>query len=120
VKAYSNLYKPTNIYPHAQFWGAVNESIFKWLYEQKRITRPLAAKDFSDAVDERFMKRTFEKLGWAVPKQPPFIPAGWKGDPGKPPFPEYIHAINTKEPQAFPEKGDLVKAWSFAGKSYNP
>ena len=41
VKAYSNLYKPTNIYPHAQFWGAVNESIFKWLYEQKRLTRPL-------------------------------------------------------------------------------
>jgi hypothetical protein len=71
-------------------------------------------------VDERFMKKTFEKLGWAVPKQPPFIPAGWTGDPGKQPYPEYIHAINTREPQAFPEKGDLVKAWSFGGKSYNP
>lgn len=120
VKAYNNLYKPTYIYPHAQFWGAVNETIFNWLHGQKRITRPLKASDFAAAVDERFMKRTFEKLGWAVPKQPPFIPAGWKGDPGKPPFPEYIHAINTKQPQAFPEKGDLVKAWSFGGKSFAP
>ena len=120
VKAYNNLYKPTYIYPHAQFWGAVNETIFNWLHGQKRITRPLKASDFAAAVDERFMKRTFEKLGWAVPTQPPFIPAGWKGDPGKPPFPEYIHAINTKQPQAFPEKGDLVKAWSFGGKSFAP
>jgi ABC-type nitrate/sulfonate/bicarbonate transport system substrate-binding protein len=120
VRAYNNLYKPTNIYPHAQFWGAVNETIFNWLYEQKRITQPLKAKDFVAAVDERFMKKTFDKLGWTVPKQPPFIPAGWKGDPAKPPFPDYMHAINTKEPQAFPEKGDLVKSWSFGGQSHNP
>jgi sulfonate transport system substrate-binding protein len=120
VQAYNNLYKPTHIYPHAQFWGAVNETIFNWLYGQKRITQPLKAKDFVAAVDERFMKKTFEKLGWAVPKQPPFIPAGWTGDPGKPPFPDYVHAINTKQPQPFPEKGDLVKAWSFGGKSFKP
>lgn len=120
IRAYNNLYKPTNIYPHAQFWGSVNETIFNWLYEQKRITQPLKAKDFVAAVDERFMKKTFDKLGWSVPKQPPFIPAGWKGDPAKPPFPDYMHAINTKDPQAFPEKGDLVKAWSFGGQAYNP
>ena len=29
------------------------------------------------------MKKTFEKLGWAVPKQPPFIPAGLDGRPGE-------------------------------------
>lgn len=120
IRAYNNLYKPTHIYPHAAFWGAVNETIFKWLHGQNRITRPLAAKDFADAVDARYMDRTFAKLGWAVPKQPPFLPAGWKGDPGKPPFPEYMHAINTKTPQPFPEKGDLVKAWSFGGKGFAP
>lgn len=120
IRAYNNLYKPTHIYPHAQFWGSVNETIFNWLHEQKRITQPLKAKDFVAAVDERFMRRTFEKLGWAVPAQPPFIPAGWKGDPGKPPFPDYIHAINTREPQAFPEKGDLVKSWSFGGRTHDP
>ena len=120
IHAYNNLYKPTNIYPHGQFWGSVNETIFNWLYEQKRITQPLKAKDFVAAVDERFMKKTFEKLGWAIPKQPPFIPAGWKGDPAKPPFPDYMHAINTKDPQAFPEKGDLVRTWNFGGQAYNP
>ncbi|HEX5130781.1 MAG TPA: NrtA/SsuA/CpmA family ABC transporter substrate-binding protein, partial [Usitatibacter sp.] len=66
INAYSNLYKPTNIYPYARFWAAANEGIFKWLYEQKRLTRPLAAKDFEAAVDERFMKKTFGKLGWTV------------------------------------------------------
>lgn len=120
IQAYNNLYKPTYIYPHAEFWGQVNEPIFKWLYEQKRITRPLTAKDFAQAVDARFMERTFAKLGWAIPKQPPFLPAGWNGEPSKPPYPEYIHAINTKEPQPFPEKGDLTAPWSFAGKNYQP
>jgi sulfonate transport system substrate-binding protein len=120
ILAYNNLYKPTHIYPHAAFWGAVNETIFKWLHGQNRITRPLAAKDFADAVDQGYMDKTFGKLGWAVPKQPPFLPAGWSGDPGKPPFPEYMHAINTKNPQPFPERGDLVKSWTFGGKTFTP
>lgn len=120
VKAYNNLYKPTYIFPHKDFWGAANESIFDWLHAHKRITRPLKAKDFAAAVDDRFMRKTFEKLGWAVPKQPPFIPAGWTGDPAKAPYPEYQHAMNMKAPQPFPEKGDLVKPWSFGGKSFAP
>ena len=120
IQAYNNLYKPTYVYPHAQFWGEVNEPIFKWLYEQKRITRPLNAQDFAKAVDSRFMQRTFAKLGWNVPKEPPFLPAGWKGSPSKPPYPEYIHPINTTTPQPFPAQGDLAKAWTFGGKTFNP
>ena len=120
IQAYNNLYKPTYIYPHAAFWASVNETIFKWLYEQKRITRPLVAKDFTDAVDARFMDKTFAKLGWVVPRQPPFLPADWKGDPAKPPYPDYMQAINTKTPQPFPERGDLSRAWTFAGKTYTP
>ena len=104
----------------SQFWGEVNEPIFKWLYEQKRITRPLTAQDFAKAVDSRFMQRTFAKLGWNVPKEPPFLPVGWKGSPSKPPYPEYIHPINTTTPQPFPGQGDLAKAWTFGGKTFNP
>ena len=33
---------------------------------------------------------------------------------------DYVHAINSKEPQPFPEKGDLTKPWSFGGKSFMP
>ncbi len=109
VQAYNNLYKPTYIYPHAEFWGKVNEPIFKWLHEQKRISRPLNARDFVDAVDQRFMRQSFAKVGWAVPAQPPFLPAGWKGRPEKPPYPEYSHALNTKSPQPFPEPADIAK-----------
>lgn len=120
IRAYNNLYKPTYIYPHGEFWGRVNEPIFKWLYEQKRITRPLTGRDFVAAVDERFMRTSFGKLGWAVPKQPPFLPADWKGQPDKPPYPEYLHPLNAKAPQAFPDAGDLTRAWSFGGRSFQP
>lgn len=120
VKAYNNLYKPTHIFPDAQFYGQVNEPIFKWLYEYKRITRPLTAADFVAAVDDHFMRNTFGKLGWAVPKNPPFLPAGWQGKPNQPPYPNYLNALNSTTPQAFPESGDLTKAWSFAGKTYQP
>lgn len=120
VHAYSNLYKPTSIFPHSEFWGQVNEPIFKWLYEAKRITRPLTGADFAGAVDERFMRATFQKLGWAVPKLPPFIPAGWSGKPNQPPYPEYIHSLNARQPQPFPERGDLTKAWQFGGKLHQP
>lgn len=120
IKAYNTAYKPTYMYPHGAFWGEANQTIFKWLYEQKRITRPLEAKDFAQAVDARFMQKTFDKLGWNVPKQPVFLPAGWKGVPDKPPYPEYATPTNTTTPQPFPAQGDLAKAWTFAGKTYQP
>ena len=120
IYAYSNLYKPTSIYPLAEFYGQVNEPIFKWLYQYKRITRPLTGADFAAAVDERFMRETFARLGWAVPKTAPYLPAGWQGKADQPPYPEYMNALNTKQPQAFPEAGDLTKAWTFNGKAYRP
>jgi ABC-type nitrate/sulfonate/bicarbonate transport system substrate-binding protein len=120
VRAYDNLYKPTNIYPHGEFYGQVNEPIFKWLYEYKRITRPLTAADFAAAVDERFMRNTFAKLGWAVPKSPPYLPAGWQGKPNQPPYPAYMNPLSTTTAQTFPEPGDLVKPWAFGGRSYKP
>lgn len=120
IKKYNNLYKPTYVYPHAEFWGKANENIFTWLHENKRILRPLTAKDFMAAVDARFMTKTFAKLGWAVPKQPPFIPANWTGSPDKIPYPEYFTQENLKAPQPFPEQGDLVKPWAFDGKSFAP
>ena len=117
---YNVLYKPTFIYPHAKFWGEANEPIFIWLFQQKRIQRPLKAADFEQSVDARFMEKTFSKLGWAVPKAPPFLPANWQGSLAKMPYPDYMTPINLKEPQTFPDKGDLTKAWSFGGKTFNP
>jgi sulfonate transport system substrate-binding protein len=120
VRAYNNLYKPTHIFPHSEFYGKVNEPIFKWLYQSKRITRPLTATDFAAAVDERFMRKTFDKLGWAIPKNPPFLPTGWAGKPEQPPYPDYINVLNTKEAQPFPEKGDLSRPWTFGNRAHQP
>lgn len=120
TKLYNLMYKPTFAYPHAMFWGEANEPIFDWLYKLKRIQHPLKAKDFAAAVDASFMAKTFGKLGWAVPKRPPFLPANWAGSLAKPPYPTYATPISLEEPQPFPEKGDLTKPWSFGGKTYNP
>jgi sulfonate transport system substrate-binding protein len=120
TRVYNQLYKPTFVYPHAKFWGEANEPIFNWLYELKRIQNPLKAADFANSVDASFMDKTFAKLGWKVPKVPPFIPAEWKGSLDKFPYPEYVTPLNLKQPQPFPEKGDLTKQWSFAGKVYDP
>ncbi len=120
VRAYNNFYKPTHIFPDAEFYGQVNEPIFKWLHEYKRITRPLTAADFAAAVDDRFMRTTFGKLGWAVPKKPPFLPEAWQGKPNQPPYPPYVNSSSTTTPQSFPEVGDLTKTWAFGGKTYQP
>jgi ABC-type nitrate/sulfonate/bicarbonate transport system substrate-binding protein len=120
VKAYNILYKPTHIFPHGEFYGKVCEPIYKWLYPAKRTTRPLSAADFTAAVDERFMRKTFGKLGWAIPKQPPFLPPGWSGKPDQPPYPDYITVLNAKDPQPFPEAGDLTASWTFGGRTYQP
>ncbi len=120
VKAYNALYKPNSIFPHGEFYGLANEPIFKWLYELKRITRPLTAADYAGAVDDRWMRNTFAKLGWAVPKAPTYLPASWTGKPNQPPFSAYLTPLDVGRPQSFPETGDLVKPWSFGGRTYQP
>lgn len=109
VHTYNNLYKPTYLFPHSEFWGRVNGNIFKWMHEQKRIVTPLTGKDFADAFDEKFMRQSFAKAGLTVPAQPPFLPSNWRGKPETPPYPEYTHVLNTKTPQPFPAPEDLIK-----------
>jgi ABC-type nitrate/sulfonate/bicarbonate transport system substrate-binding protein len=118
ILAYNLLFKPNYIYPIANFWGSANEPIYSWLYDNKRIQKKLTGKDFANAVDARFMDKTFEKLGWATITKPPFLPASWSAPLDKTPYPTYMNPLNTKTPQVFPEKGDLTRDWSFDGKTY--
>jgi sulfonate transport system substrate-binding protein len=120
IAAYSNLLKPTFVYPLAKFWGDANAPIFDWLYRQNRIQTPLKSEDFQAAVEARFMQASFHKLGWTIPAKPPFIPANWTGKLDVLPYPDYVHAGNTQTPQPFPEPGDLTRPWRFAGKTYAP
>ena len=117
---YNIYYKPTAEYPFVEFWGQENERIANWLHQRNRIQTPLKAKDYAQAFDVRFIDKTYGKLGWAIPKTPPFLPAGWKGKIGKVPYPDYDNVNTLKAPQPWPAKGDLVKPWSFAGKTHQP
>ncbi|MBN9460523.1 MAG: ABC transporter substrate-binding protein [Burkholderiales bacterium] len=120
LKAYNTIYSPTYIYPHADFWGAANEPVYRWLHEKGRLVRPLGAADFAATVDATFMAKTFDKLGWAIPKRPPFIPDAWDGDLSRPPYPKYVTPFSSEEPQVFPQPGDLTREWHFAGKTFRP
>ena len=74
------LYKPTFVYPHAKFWGEANEPIFNWLYQQKRIQRPLEGGRLRAIGRLRASwTRPLPSSAGHVPKTPPFMPADWKG-----------------------------------------
>jgi sulfonate transport system substrate-binding protein len=120
TKLYNNLYKPTYSYPFAQFWGAEDARIAKWLKDRNRITKALSAQDYADSFDERFMRKTYERLGWTIPSKPAFIPADWPGEIGKLPYPQYPNVQTLASPQPWPEQGDLTRAWTFNGKNYAP
>lgn len=120
TQAYNNLYKPTAGFPFAKFWGEEDARIAKWLKDRNRLTKTLTAEDYERSFDPRFMTATYEKLGWKVPERPPFIPVNWGGSIGKLPYPEYPTVQTLKEPQPWPEPGDLTKPWSFDGKEFKP
>ena len=82
------------------------------------LKRRYTEADFKSVVRPKYLADTFGRLGWAVPKQPAFLPADWKGEAGKPPYPTY--GLMHMGKQGFPGAGDLVKEWSFAGKTFKP
>jgi sulfonate transport system substrate-binding protein len=120
TELYNNLYKPTYSFPFAKLWGEENARIAKWLKERNRLTKTLTAKDYEDSFDVQFMTKTYEKLGWKIPAQAPFLPANWSGTIGKLPYPTYANVNTLKSPQPWPESGDLAKPWTFNGKTYTP
>ena len=100
--------------------GEENARIAKWLKDRNRVTKALSAKDYEDLFDTKFMEKTYEKLGWKIPTQAPFFPANWAGKIGNLPYPSYANANTLKEPQRWPEPGDLTRPWSFGGTTYKP
>ena len=120
TKLYNNLYKPTYSYPFAAMWGEEDARIAKWLKERNRLTKALTANDYEASFDTRFMEKTYQKLGWKIPTRAPFLPPNWPGKIGQLPYPEYANALTLKEPQRWPEVGDLTRPWTFNGNNYKP
>lgn len=99
-------YKPTMTYTFPEFWAAEDAQIAKWLLETGRIKGELTKASLQAAYESSFLANTYKKLGWRVPSRPPWIPEGWQGVVGAPPYPKYR---TLEEPaQPWPEKGDLL------------
>lgn len=114
------LFKPTFLYPQPAFWAAEDGRIRDWLKARNRLTRDLTAEEYAASYAPEFARRSIDKLGWAVPARLVYLPTGWTGVIGKVPYPPYDNQSTLKEPQPFPAAGDLVKPWTFGGRTYAP
>ena len=114
----NNLYKPNWFYPDAKFWSVENSRVAAWLHQTGRLTQLVTQQDYMANFAPEFATKTLNTLGWAIPARPCFLPEGWAGTVGTPPYPKYDNedTISTSEP--FPTKGDLVRDWMFGGKMY--
>lgn len=113
--------KPTLSYPFENaggFWIPLEAYQAGVLADAKVLTRRYTEDDFKSVLRPKYLAATYTKLGWKVPGKPVFVPADWKGQAGKPPYPPY--GLMPMGKQAFPGPGDLVKEWSFGGKTYRP
>ncbi len=118
VTRINNLHKPTWWYPNRALWSTENARVAKWLSESGRLRQPVSEERYASYFDTRFADATFAKLGWKAPPLPPWIPEGWTGTVGKVPYPTYHNEDTLSAQQPFPEPGDLVKPWYFAGKTH--
>jgi sulfonate transport system substrate-binding protein len=113
--------KPTINYPFDNtqgFWTDLEVFQAGIMHDAGILKRRYTAADMTSVLRPRYLAATFEKLGWNVPKTPPFLPTGWSGRVGMPPYPPYGPMLMGR--QEFPGAGDLSRAWTFAGKTYSP
>lgn len=101
--------KPTVNYPFENskgFWIPLEMYQAGVMADAGILQRRYTQADFKAVLRNQYLGRTFTKLGWAIPTNPPFLPADWQGTVGKPPYPPYGLMYMGK--QAFPEPGDLM------------
>ncbi|MES2641389.1 MAG: ABC transporter substrate-binding protein [Myxococcota bacterium] len=107
IDRYITLYKPTYKYIHAEFWAAEDARVVAAQHAAGRLKRARDATDLATDFAPTYLATTFGKLGWSVPERPVFLPAGWAGEVGKPPYPPYDNARTLPTAQPFPAEGDL-------------
>jgi len=118
--------KPTWTLIYPDFETKELEGVAKFLSETGRTRTLVTSERYKAYYRPEFVANTFKKLGWAIPEVPPLIPKGWKGEVGKPPYPEYYYFPAATELgkeiklHPFPEAGDLVAPWYYKGKLYKP
>ena len=100
------------------FWIPLETYQAGVMADAKVLQRRYTDADFKAVLRPAYLANAYKQLGWAVPAAPAFVPADWKGQAGKPPYPPY--GLQYMGKQEFPAANDLVAAWQFGGKSFRP
>lgn len=122
-----NNLKPTWIYPFVGIYAVEGARVAKFLNEGGRMKELLTEKDYRNYFKgaTEWMGATFRKLGWKIPKEPPFFPRGVTTAT----FKEWVRTgqrfnliwpYKLDKPQPWPEADDLEKPWYYGGKWYSP
>lgn len=125
VYLYTNVYKPTQLYPFVRPYAVEGERVARWLHEGRRTKKAFAYDDYVNYFDTRFIDKAFQKLGWRIPDTPPLFPPGYTVD-------DFVKDVREgrqlratwpgelKAPQPWPEPADLSRPYYFNGKVYQP
>jgi hypothetical protein len=121
ISEYNLLYKPTYMYPLGSFWGTQNQDVAMWLHLQGKLKKPLTRVDYEKVFYDKAMAQVFTKLGWKIPRLPPYIADDWSAKAKSTiRIPTYQNYLNMSAPQPWPESADLTQPFSFNGKLYTP
>lgn len=110
VERYYLLYKPSVRYVHADVWAAEGARVVATMAAKGRMKRARTAEELKVHFVPDHMARSLATMGWAVPPRPVFLPEGWAGTPGRPPYPAYDTPVSLTAPQPWPEPSDLLVA----------
>lgn len=122
-----SAFKPSWIYPFVDVYGPAGAQVAKFLYDSGRIKESLGEDAYRAWFQggTRWMDTTFRKLGWKIPKEPPYFPSGVTTAS----FRQAVTAgqrlnlilpYRLERPQPFPEPDDLERRWQYDGKWYEP
>jgi len=122
-----SAFKPSWIYPFVDIYGPAGAQVAKFLHDSGRIKEPLGEDAYRAWFQggTKWMDATFKKLGWKIPKEPPYFPAGVTTASFRQALAggqrlNLILPYRLEKPQPFPEPQDLEKRWQYDGKWYEP
>lgn len=113
--------KPTVYYPYDNptgLWPGEEARISDWAFETGASKNKVTNLDWQHVRRVSYMDATFDKLGWVIPERPAFLPRDFAGVGNLPYKPYGAALLHGRAP--FPEPGELNKAWTFMGKTYQP
>jgi sulfonate transport system substrate-binding protein len=122
-----SAFKPAWIYPFVDVYAPAGAQVAKFLFESGRLKEQLPQQAYRDWFQggSGWMAATFKKLGWKIPQEPPYFPAGVTTagfvravQAGQ--RLDLIRPYKLAKPQPFPEPDDLDRRWQFDGKWYEP